>query len=119
MGLLEDAGCQNGIEEGVVFSLFLSCDDLSHFAVLVVVVEKCQKGADGRAGEGISRDTREQSASNENSLKTLYHNLIGWTNGRGALSVVLPDVVVDCMFKTIPWTALTSSMWSCWESALS
>jgi hypothetical protein len=35
------------------------------------------------------------------------------------LSVVLPDVVVDCMFKTIPWTALTSSMWSCWERALS
>jgi hypothetical protein len=35
------------------------------------------------------------------------------------LSVVLPDVVVDCTFKTIPWTALTSSMWSCWERALS
>ena len=54
MGLLEDAGCQNGIEEGVVFSLFLSCDDLSHFAVLVVIVEKSQQSADGRPGKGIS-----------------------------------------------------------------
>lgn len=41
------------------------------------------------------------------------------TNGSGALSVVLPDVVVDCMLRTIPWTALTSSMWSCWERAWS
>ncbi len=41
------------------------------------------------------------------------------TYGNGALSVVLPDVVVDCMLRTIPWTALTSSMCICWERALS
>lgn len=70
VGLLEDAGGQNGIEEGVVFNQFLSCDVLSYFAVLVVVVEKCQKGAGGRAGEGISRNTRKQPALIVNNFIT-------------------------------------------------
>ena len=42
MGLLEDTGSQNGIKEGIIFSLLFSCDDLGGFAVLIVVVKKCQ-----------------------------------------------------------------------------
>ncbi len=42
VGLLEDAGGQNGVQEGVVFRLFFGRDDFGHFAVLVVIVEKGQ-----------------------------------------------------------------------------
>jgi hypothetical protein len=113
VGLLHYASAQNGIEEGIVFSLFFSCDDLSHFAVLVVVVEKSKQFAYCRPGKCTSRDTREQPTSKYLEKPIAYiiiKGLIGSTNGNGALSVVLPDVVVDCTFKTIPWTALTSSM---------
>ena len=37
--------------------------------------------------------------------------------GNGTWSAVLPDVVVDCMFKTMPMTALTSSMCNSLERA--
>jgi hypothetical protein len=41
------------------FGLFFSWDHFSHFAVLVVIVEKSQQSADGRSGEGISRNARK------------------------------------------------------------
>jgi len=69
MGLLHDAGGQDGIQEGIVFILFFSCDDLGHFAVLVVVVKKSKQFAYRRSREDISRHTREQPTSNENIKK--------------------------------------------------
>ena len=54
MGLLKDTSSQNSVQEDVVFSLFFICDNFSHFAVFVVIVEKSQQSADGRPGKGIS-----------------------------------------------------------------
>jgi hypothetical protein len=54
VGLLKDTGSQDGVQESIVFSLFFSCDNFSHFAVLIVIVKKSQQSADGRSGEGIS-----------------------------------------------------------------